>query len=494
MNNGPQDDSQAFASADSGIGTALTQLLMAAEIQPGSGPSYQLCKTIFSYHPLGAVLTDAPVTRAQAKPREISIPMLGEERLVDRYVSTWDSLGQFGGTAILHNLMSTSRIYGIASLAVGEVGKDTSTPLDMNKIATADLFFNILDPLNTAGSLVLDLDPNSPGFLKPRGQVSVQGKVWHPSRLFVKMHEQPLYIDWTSSAYGFVGRSVYQRVLYPLKSYIQAMITNQMVIQKAGLVVFKAKAPGSFVDNIMQSFWGVKRAAVKAGSTGQVLSIGIEENIETLNMQNLDKAFNEARTNVIKDIASGAGMPASIIAQETLTEGFGEGTEDANKEIDFLGQLRQDMNPAYAFLDAICRRKAFTPDYYETLRGDYSEFGEGGHERMLHDAIRNFKASWPNLKSEPDSEKVKTEDVQLKAVIALLETLLPTAPPDVKAKLFIWAAENVNDREHLFAGNLDLDEQEIRDYFETSEAEAKEAMEAPDPKESHEPRPFSALA
>src|SRR6185503_3286650 len=151
-------------------------------------------------------------------------------------------------------------------------------------------------------------------------------------------------------------------------------------------------------------------------------------------------------------------------------------------------------NPAYAFLDAICRRKAFTPDYYETLRGDYSEFGEGGHERMLHDAIRNFKASWPNLKSEPDSEKVKTEDVQLKAVIALLETLLPTAPPDVKAKLFIWAAENVNDREHLFAGNLDLDEQEIRDYFETSEAEAKEAMEAPDPKESHEPRPFSALA
>jgi hypothetical protein len=135
------------------------------------------------------------------------------------------------------------------------------------------------------------------------------------------------------------------------------MITDQMVVQKSGLVVYKAKAPGSFIDNLMQAFFGAKRSAIKQGVTGQVLSIELEEAIETLNMQNLDKAFMSARGNILKNIASAAGMPASIIMQETLTEGFGEGTEDAKKEAEYLDYIRSDMDPAYAFLDRICQRK-----------------------------------------------------------------------------------------------------------------------------------------
>lgn len=489
-----QSSAPAFVSQDNGLGPALMQMLTNAEIQPGTAPGYQLCKTIYSYHPLGAVLTDAPIRRAQAKPRVISVPGLAEERIAKQYSDTWDTLGKVGGTVILHNLNSAARMYGIASLAVGEVGVSPATPLDVNTIATSDLYFNILDPLNTAGSLVLDQDPNSSNFLKPNGPVHVNGQVWHPSRLFVKMNEQPLYIDWTSSAFGFVGRSVYQRCLYPLKSYVQSMITNQMVVQKAGLLVYKAETPGSFIDNIMQTFFGAKRSAIKSGVTGQVLSIGTAEDLQTLNMQNLDKAFSTARQNILKDIASATGMPASIIAQETLQEGFGEGSEDANKEVEFLEYVRTDMSPAYHFVDAICRRKAWTVEFYEALRTDYAGFGKDGYERALHDWIRAFSAQWPNLKIEPDSEKVKTEDVQMKSVIALLEVILPEADPKTKAKAIAWAADNVNAREVLFASHLDIDEEELEAYFADHEAQQEEQARELAEGSPREPRPFAATA
>ena len=223
----------------------------------------------------------------------------------------------------------------------------------------------------------------------------------------MKMNEQPIYIEWTGSAFGFVGRSIYQRALYPLKSFLQSMITDQMVIQKSGLLVAKMKTPGSFIDNVMQVMFGWKRAKLKEGVTGQVLQIGTDEDIETLNMQNLDKAFSTARTNVIKNIATACGMPASIIGQETLTEGFGEGAEDAKKEAAYLEYLREDMQSAYAFLDRIVMRKAWTSEFYDTLIPLYPRLKP--YDTWLYECIHSFKATWPNILVERIQKKAKSK-------------------------------------------------------------------------------------
>jgi hypothetical protein len=95
---------------------------------------------------------------------------------------------------------------------------------------------------------------------------------------------------------------------------------------------------------------------------------------------------------------------------------------------------------------------------------------------------------------EPDSEKVKTEDVQLKAVVALAEILLPEADPETKAKVVAWVADNVNARENLFAGHLDIDEETLKGYYEeTKDLEAEQAQELANGK-PREPRPFSAAS
>lgn len=489
-----QPDPPAFLTTLDGLGPPLMKILMAPEILPGSDPGYELCKTIYSYHVLGAILTDAPYRRAQAKPREESVKVLGEDRLLDQRKKKWHELGRVGGTVLLFDLFSTARRYGIASLGVGEVGVDPAIPLDITKVAGKDLFFSIFDPLNTSGSLVLNQDPNSPNFLKPMGPVRVNGKEWHTSRLSIKMHGRPIFIEYTNSAFGFVGRSVYQPALFPLKTFIQSMLTDQMVVQKSGLLIYKAQSPSAFIDQIMQWFMGLKRSMLKQGNTGQVLSIGVDEAIETLNMQNLDTAFTTARTNVLRNIASAAGMPASIIAQETLTEGFGEGTEDFKKEVEYLDNIREEMDPHYAFLDEICNRQAWNPEFYETLRGDYkTTYGEGGYDRALETWLRAYRTKWPNLLTEPDSEKIKTEDVQMKTAIAVGELVLPEGSPAMKSQYFAWLAEQVNNREKIFASGLDFDLDEMETFFEEKGQQDKDAAEA----SLEEPKPttpFKATA
>lgn len=498
--NAGQDNGFSWLGVDGGANSPLMQMLMAPAIEPGSEPSYQICKVLYTHHPLGAILADAPITRAQSQERVIKVPGLAESRLIERYWKVWKDIGKEGATVVIHDVMSRSRMYGISSLGVGEIGEelsDLAKPFDVKMIAKANLFFNVLDPLNTSGSLVLNQNPNSSAFLKPEGDVNVQGVSWHPSRMSVKMNERPLYISWSNPAFGFSGRSVYQRALFLLKSYIQTTITDDMISKKAGLLVAKMKTPGAIIDSLMQTMFGWKRGQLKSGNTGMVLSIGVGEEIETLNFTNLEGPYKLARENILKNIASATGMPASIIAQESLVEGMGEGTEDFKKEVQYLNYIRKDMEPIYAFVDRIVMRKAWTPEFFETLKVDYSELRNTEFETWLFNSMQAFTVEWPNLNEEPDSEKSKMEDVQMKSAIALAEVMMPELDPINKVRVLTWLAENCNEREALFASKLVLDEGELETFLEEDKAAADEALEAGMEGETTEekpPKPFSVAS
>jgi len=341
--------------------------------------------------------------------------------------------------------------------------------------------------------LVLNQDPNAENFLK-QGTIYVNGQEWHPSRTIAKLNEDPIYIEWSNSAFGFVGRSVYQRALYPMKTFVQSMVTDQMVTQKAGLLVAKMKTPGSFIDGLMQSFFGWKRQQIKAGVTNQVLSIGLEEDVEALRLEHLEPAARFARENCIKNIASAAGMPASIIAQETLTEGFGEGSEDAKKEASYLNDVREELEPVYAFMDRLVQRIAWTEEFYRSLHADYPEYRRMPFATALHDWQRLFRATWPNILIEPESEKAKAADVQFKSVVALLETLIPELDPENKGRLVEWAAENVNEREELFASKLTFDVEALQRYLEENREAAQAALQGGGEGEAGEKEPTQPAA
>ena len=463
------------------IGSALLNMLAAEDIVPGSPIGYQLAKEIYVSHPLGAKLAEIPITLAQSQEREIIIPGGPESRLAPAFRKEWKATGgAIGADALILTLMRTARIYGIGSIIVGDRNKpnDSKSPLELDKLHEIEPYYNVLDPLNTSGSLVLDQDPNSPDFQKPRA-LRVGGREYHPSRSIIIMNEQPIYIEFTNAAFGFVGRSVYQRALFPLKTFVQTMITDQYVAQKVGLLIAKIKAPGPIINNRMLNFFGIKRQQLKSGMTGNVLTIGAEDDVSSINFQNLDGAGSFARDNCLKNIAMAAGMPAKLLEQEAMVGGMAEGTEDAKQIARYIDRVRIDMAPVYNFFDRIVQRRAWNPDFYKTIQRDFEEYRKVPYETAFYQWSNSFVATWPNLLAEPDSQKMISEEIRFKSVVALVESLSPVLDAANKASLVAWAADEINSRRELFSSPLIIDEEALAKYEPPVPEKPEEETPAP---------------
>jgi hypothetical protein len=443
------------------LGSSLNKILMSDNIEPGSSASYQLCKTIYTYHPLGAKLVDNPVELAQSQGRTINIAGRAEDRVRKAFLDEWARLNC---DRIIANVVRLGRIYGISSVAAMILKDEPGRPLDFVKLPYQKITFNTFDPLNTAGSLVLNQNPNDADFLKPYS-IQVQGQTYHSTRTCIFQNEDPIYLEYTSSAWGYVGRSVYQRALFPMKSFIQSMITDDLVTKKAGVIVAKLKAPGSIINNVMQAISGVKRQLLKEAVVGNVLNISIDESIESLNLQNIDNSSKTARKNILENIAASAGMPAKLVNSETLAVAFAEGEEDAKAIARFIDKLRQSMKPLYDFFDKICQFRAWNIEFYEAIKADYPEdYGKKSFNEAFVEWSNRFVSVWPSLLTEPDSEKIKVANVKLRSVVAMLEELLPMADPDNKAILLEWASDNFNDLKILFPSPLVLDTKKMAEF------------------------------
>jgi hypothetical protein len=491
-----------FVGLSSGAGSQLTRLMLSDDIVPGDTPSYQTCKITYTYHPLGGKMVDTPIKVMQSQEREITVSGGPETKLIPEFKRVWKSLASVGADSIIQNVIRTARIYGIGSLACGTRGIGQNAPLVFENITEENVYFNTLDPLNTAGSLVLDQDPSSPDFQNPTS-ITSGGKNWHASRTVVVMNEKPIYIEFTSSAFGFVGRSVYQRALFPMKTFLQSMITDDMVTKKCGLLVINATAPGPVTNNRILNFFGLKRSYLKGGVTGNVITIGEKEQISSLNFQNLEGPAKFARDNALKNIAMAAGMPAKLLEQEEMVGGMAEGTEDAKAIAQYINAMREESQPIYRFMDKVVMRLAWSPTFYKTIQKEFPElYGGVDYKTAFIEWANAFEATWPNLLEEPDSEKIKVEETRFKSVVALLETLVPSLDPENKAAVIAWAVDEINTRRQLFSANLDIDAKKLAKFgIEQQKQQQQMAQQGAaggagegGAKEPAPPKPFSSTS
>lgn len=485
------------AIAGTTLDTPLAQLLTCEAIQPGSAASYEICKEIYLYHPLGAKMVDTPIKMAQRQGRKVTIQDSPETLVYDAYEAERQALG---ADDLIFALASTARIYGVSALvyglkSAGTEPEDTRKPIDLEALADApieDLYFNSLDPLNTAGSLVLNQNPNAPDFQKPT-MVTSAGQVYHRSRSIVLMNERPIFIAYTGSAFGYVGRSVYQRCLFPLKSFVQTMQTDDMVSKKAGLIVAMMEQAGSIVDNIMATMSGIKRAMLKIARTGNVLEIGAKDRVESIDLQNIDKAMITSRSNILKNIATGADMPAKLLENETFIEGFGEGTVDERNVAGYIDGIRAWLGPAYKFMDEIVQRRAWNRAFYATVQKQFpDEYGNLDYNVAFYRWRKSFSAVWPSMLIEPESEQAKAEDVKQKAILGAVEVLGPLMDPRNKTRLLNFATMNLSTNKLLFRHPLEFSELDFEEYVPPQpvmQQEETESEELP-----REPRPFATSA
>lgn len=434
----------------------LITLLDSEDIQPGMSAGYQTCKTIYLFHPLGGKMVDRPIKMAMNESRTVHISQAYgiEQRLRDAFEREWKALGADKHIA---NAARISRIYGVSAIAMLVDNQESSSALDYRTLYKHNVTFNILDPLNTAGSIVLNQDPNAQDFQRVDG-IRVAGKPYHKSRCVVQQNEDPIYLAYNSAAFGFTGRSVYQRALFPLKSFIQTMRTDDMVSVKGGLLVTKIQGPSSVVNNMMQKLSGIKRMMLKRGKTGEVLQIGANDSIESIDLSNLEKPLDSSRNHILENIAAAADMPAIILNSETFAQGFGEGTEDARSVAVYIDNIREWLEPLYDYFIRICQYRAWSIEFFQSLRADLPEL-KNTYSLYFSSWINNFEYRWPSSLKEPESEKVKVDEIRFKAIVSMLEVLLPQVNTDDenRALLIEWAQTNANANESLFPQRLDLD-------------------------------------
>lgn len=434
----------------------LITLLDSDDIQPGMSAGYETCKTIYLFHPLGGKMVDRPIKMAMNEPRTIHISQAYgiESRLSDAFEREWKALGADKHIA---NAARISRIYGVSAAAMLVDNQEPSSAVDYRTLYKHNVTFNILDPLNTAGSIVLNQDPNAKEFQKVEG-IRVAGKPYHKSRCVVQQNEDPIYLAYNSAAFGFTGRSVYQRALFPLKSFIQTMRTDDMVSVKGGLLITKIKGPSSVVNNMMQKLSGIKRMLLKRGKTGEVLQIGESDSIESIDLSNLEKPLDSARNHILENIAAAADMPAIILNSETFAQGFGEGTEDARSVAVYIDNIREWLEPLYDYFIRICQYRAWSIEFFQSLRADFPEL-QNTYSVYFASWINSFEYRWPSSLKEPESEKVKVDEIRFKAIVSMMEVLLPQTNTDDenRALLIEWAQNNANANESLFPHRLDLD-------------------------------------
>ncbi|MXF49714.1 DUF1073 domain-containing protein [Raoultella sp. Lac2] len=440
----------------------LITLLDSDDIKPGMSAGYQTCKTIYLFHPLGGKMVDRPIKMAMNEPRSVHVAQSYglEQRLRDAFEREWKSIGADRHIA---NAARISRIYGVSAIAMLVDNQEPNISLDYRTLYKHNISFNILDPLNTAGSIVLNQDPNAQDFQKVDG-IRVAGKPYHKSRCVVVQNEDPIYLAYNPAAFGFTGRSVYQRALFPLKSFIQTMRTDDMVAVKGGLLITRIKNAGAVVNKVMQALGGIKRMMLKRGKTGEVLQIGHEDTIESIDLSNLEKPLDSARNHILENIAAAADMPAIILNSETFAQGFGEGTEDARSVAVYIDNIREWLEPLYDYFIRICQYRAWSIEFFQSLRADFPEL-RNTYSLYFAKWINNFEYRWPSSLKEPESEKVKVDEIRFKAIVSMLEVLLPQVNTDDenRTSLIEWAQANANANESLFPQRLDLDFDSLRD-------------------------------
>ena len=449
------------------LNNQLQALLEADSIDWGTNAGYQLAKDIFLYHPLGFRIAAGPVKLAMSRPRELVISTAREKigpemMLTEAFEKEWHDIK---ANDHIFATMTQARVYGVSAMVWGARGHPTDKPIDPWMYPNIDMFIHTFDALNLAGSMVLNQNPNAIDFQGKADGITGAGQPYARGNSLVVLNEFPIYLAFNSAGYGFNGRSVYQRGIYPLRSYLLVMQTDAMVARKAGLIVAKIKQAGSIVSNMMAKATGYKRSILQQGGTENVLSIDLDEEIAAIDLTNVNQALSASRKNILEDIAAAVDMPARYLTQETYSTGLADGTQDAADLMRYISDIRQQMEPLYDELTRICQHRAWSEEFFEAVRAAYPDEYRGmTYKQAFYSWTEGCKFEWPDLNEEPESEKAKADEIKLKGLTEMLRTMLPAVDPQNRARVLEWAQGNLNQMESMFSQELILDIEEIANY------------------------------
>ncbi len=428
---------------------------------------YRLCKAIYIYHPLGKRIIDLPIDLSMGQERIISVKHeTKSDELTEQFIKVWNS---FNLKNIIRRLATMSRLCGIAALFLKVEGYSDYEPLPLD-IDWSELKITALvyDAMNIAGSASNNQDVMSEDFLKIK-DVLRNGQALAKDRSYILTNGDPLYNEFSTSGFGFTGRSVYQNCIHLLRTWLDIDLADSMVARKCGLIIAKENNIGSATE-IREKSLNLKRTLLKYGKTNDVLSVGGSTTIESLNLQNIDGSLDMVRNHVLENIANASDIPTIILGQQKFTQGFGEGGEDTKNVGRFIESIREWERGVYQFIDNFVMRIAWNFNFLKSLNKDNGDIFSTKDEakitidrylQVFYALKQSFNYTFPSFLTETESQIADGDAKKLSMITEVYDRLFSNVDADLKPKLANWLIDSVNNLRSTNKIRLDIDESEL---------------------------------
>ena len=383
-----------------------------ADIDRNGRLEYTECARLYRYWPLGKRLAERIVSKAFSVEREISfgdgVPpeVIEEFKRVSKETAQDEAIKQ---AAIL------ARIYGQAVLYAASDKEKLSDPLTNKKTQNGRLKFKAGDPL--AIQVTVNQNPQLLNFLYPE-RVEIGGSEISPQRATVLMNGIPMYLQYSGSSYSYGGRSVYENQLPIIRAWAKTLRSMGRISDRAsGIYAFfsRFKKGGLEAHAAQKSLELVKTLSDTGG-----VAMGADDRVEVPTTSGIGD-LEQLMQRIEREVVTASDTPLSVLLDERLANGFGNGTEDFKTIIQDIDAYRnQYLRPLYEFSDIFVMWRAFTKPFLKKIIAENPEYQGYTPTSLRMELINNFSFEFGNLYPASKKEKAETKslllDVAAKAV------------------------------------------------------------------------------
>jgi hypothetical protein len=398
--------------------------------------SYSDAKTLYLANPMARKLVDKPIEYAMSKRPVVEMPGCPDD-LIDEVWREWDRLEL---DKVIATAQRNKKIYGASAIAMGIDGIPASYPVTAQVLRSNDVWFNAVDALQMAGN-IFDLDANSRNYGRLK-TFRLNGQVYPKGRYHFESNGEMVYLSFEGSNFNFAGRSAFRSIRTPLDAYKATFKAFKRIATLTGVLVHAAENSGANMG-LSQKVRGQNLLSLKGLDQESVISVNQKDTITNLQFDHVEDAM-KARMAIIQDIASGSGVPAQLLLEDSFAEALGSGNEDYRAVIQWLETYQsQEIELWYRWLMPVILTRVCTEKRFSAYAAAEPELSGTLHSEALQQWRDEMKFKWPKLIPQTDEELQDSKAKKLESIGIVF----------ANTKDAQWYADEVNALE-LFANEV----------------------------------------
>lgn len=366
--------------------------------------SYEECRDIYRYWPLGKRVASALPNFAMSAQRKFIVKDAPEE--INAKLS--EVANELGIDEIVKKCAVYARIYGLSSIYVAQE-KDCKEALSYKDIQNKGFTLNVLDPLSMGGSIQIDNDSLSPTFGRPIN-IHIRGRAVNPNRVCVVYNDIPLFYKFNPSSFAFSGPSIYQNMTLLIRAWNRGIIALQRLATKASAMVKTTKDAANVtgfslraVQANLEMIRSIENDGIASIRTGDTL-----EFFQLTGVQEVDTIIQQINTGLMMALSD---TPSGILLDKNLSVGLNDGSEDMKAILMAVDNFRfHILKPLYTFVDKYLCYKAFDIDFVKQMIEEYPDLYRGKKvNEVLTEWMQNYSFEWGELYPQSENEKADTQ-------------------------------------------------------------------------------------